>query len=81
MIRTGAAFSANCNCQPGLRVVWRGGNLNNGRNAGRSYSNLNNDPSNSNANRGSLSLFYIYIKTRICVSYRLPQVEPHTLRN
>ena len=62
MIRTGAAFSANYNCQPGLRVVWRGGNLYNGRNAGRSYSNLNNDPSNSNANRGSLSLFYIQNK-------------------
>lgn len=52
-MRVGAGFCANYNSAEGLRVVWRGGNLNNGRNAGRSYSNCNNTPSNANANRGS----------------------------
>lgn len=55
--------------------MWRGGNLNNGRNAGRSYSNCNNAPSNANANRGSRRSL---AKICCCVPYRLPQVEIHT---
>lgn len=48
-----AAFSAYYFCQPGLRVVWRGGYLAHGRYAGRSYSFLSSDPSPSHAYRGS----------------------------
>ena len=48
-----AAFSAYYYCQPGLRVVWRGGDLSFGRGAGRSFSYLSYDPSSSYAARGS----------------------------
>ena len=50
---TGAGFCASYYSAAGLRVVWRGGALYHGRNAGRSYSNCYNDPSNANAHRGS----------------------------
>jgi hypothetical protein len=47
----------------GLRAVLRGGNANNGANAGFSYLNTNNTASNTNANiRAQLSYFKKYIQ-------------------
>lgn len=50
---TGAGFCAVCLSAAGLRVVWRGGLLYDGRGAGRSYSYCLNDPSAAGASRGS----------------------------
>ena len=50
---TTAGFAAHYLSETGLRVVWRGGALNNGRYAGRSYSYCHNAPSSATATRGS----------------------------
>lgn len=50
---TTAGFAAYYYSAAGLLVVWRGGNLNAGRSAGRSYSVCNYAPSPANAYRGS----------------------------
>ena len=50
---TTAGFCAAYYSAEGLRVVWRGGHLYNGRNAGRSFSYCDDAPSDANAFRGS----------------------------